>query len=248
MTRPTVLCLGAVAPAALTYARLQRSLGAEAAFVLKDPECFVGSLPSGYSLETEIASALDVADRTGGERFHLVGYSVGGSLALALSLAHPERLRTLTLIEPAWIGRPDWSDDEAAFVAAVNAVMQLPISARGPALLRAMADPEDDPARAVPDPLPSWLLDRPVRFSALWHALQDAAGLFDAAMAFAGPLYLPVGQRSHRRFLSVARRLEQLHPNASVELYADCTHLDPPQSREPERFAGRLRALWSLAG
>jgi pimeloyl-ACP methyl ester carboxylesterase len=36
------------------------------------------------------------------ENFHLVGYSYGGVAALALALAHPQRVRTLTLIEPVF--------------------------------------------------------------------------------------------------------------------------------------------------
>jgi pimeloyl-ACP methyl ester carboxylesterase len=241
--RSAVVCLGAVAPAAMTYARIQRILGAETTFILKDPECFGDTLPPDYSLETEIATALRAADAIGFERFHVLGYSAGGSIALALGLAHPRRVQTLTLVEPAWIGRPDWSDDEAAFVASVDAVMELPIPARGPALLRAMSDPRADPAGVLPDPLPSWLLDRPARFAALWRAFADAAARFDGAAS--GPLHLPVCGRSHPRFLEAARRLEARTPSASVEVYADCTHLDPPQSREPERFAARLRELWS---
>jgi pimeloyl-ACP methyl ester carboxylesterase len=34
------------------------------------------------------------------DTFHLVGYSYGGVVALHLALAHPDRVRTLTLIEP----------------------------------------------------------------------------------------------------------------------------------------------------
>jgi lipase len=34
------------------------------------------------------------------DTFHLVGYSYGGVVALDLALAHPQRIRTLTLIEP----------------------------------------------------------------------------------------------------------------------------------------------------
>jgi pimeloyl-ACP methyl ester carboxylesterase len=34
------------------------------------------------------------------DTFHLVGYSYGGVVALDLALAHPDRVRTLTLIEP----------------------------------------------------------------------------------------------------------------------------------------------------
>jgi pimeloyl-ACP methyl ester carboxylesterase len=36
-----------------------------------------------------------------GEPFHLVGHSYGGAVALSFALRHPERLRSLTLIEPS---------------------------------------------------------------------------------------------------------------------------------------------------
>jgi pimeloyl-ACP methyl ester carboxylesterase len=36
-----------------------------------------------------------------GESFHLVGHSYGGGVALRFAVSHPERLRSLTLIEPS---------------------------------------------------------------------------------------------------------------------------------------------------
>ena len=224
----TVLAVGAVAPAAMTYARLARLVETETPMLLRDPVCFVGPLPPGYTLEAELA-ALEAASRG---PVNLVGYSVGGSVALAFASRHPERVRTLTLIEPAWIG-PPWSDDEAAFSAGLDAVMRLPAAERGPALLRAV-----DPYVA-PEP-PAWLGDRPSRFSALWQALREAAPGPD----YEGRLYLPVAGRSHPRFLAAARRLAGRNPCAKLELYSDCSHLDPPQTRAPEQLAQALREFW----
>ena len=44
-----------------------------------------------------VADALAVAAAAGVERFHCVGESVGGTIAMALAIRHPERLRTLTV-------------------------------------------------------------------------------------------------------------------------------------------------------
>ena len=45
-----------------------------------------------------------VADAAGLERFHLVGESIGGTVALAAALARPERIATLTVSNGAHLG------------------------------------------------------------------------------------------------------------------------------------------------
>lgn len=58
-------------------------------------------VPPGYSVEMEsaaLAAALDVLHPTG--TVDLVAWSYGGFLTLDYALTHPERVRTLTLIEP----------------------------------------------------------------------------------------------------------------------------------------------------
>lgn len=50
-----------------------------------------------WTMDTMVADALAVAAAAGVERFHCVGESVGGTIAMALAIRHPERLRTLTV-------------------------------------------------------------------------------------------------------------------------------------------------------
>src|SRR5919198_668664 len=78
---------------------------------VKDLELYAGdSPPADYSLGTEIAGILRVADEAGFERFHLVGYSAGGAASLAFASwqemgpeerAHFERFRALLDVDPA---------------------------------------------------------------------------------------------------------------------------------------------------
>jgi len=58
-----------------------------------------------YSAEVELAGLLLALDQEGLDRAHIAGWSNGGKIALHLALAHPERVRSLTLIEPGpfWV-------------------------------------------------------------------------------------------------------------------------------------------------
>lgn len=63
--------------------------------------------PADYGIPTEREALRITVDELGLESFDLAGWSHGGLVALAFALEYPERVRTLTLIEPeaAWIPR-----------------------------------------------------------------------------------------------------------------------------------------------
>lgn len=63
--------------------------------------------PQDYGVAMERDALLATVDTLGLDRFDLAGWSAGGGVALAFALAYPERIRTLTLIEPAamWVLR-----------------------------------------------------------------------------------------------------------------------------------------------
>ncbi|HSP65511.1 MAG TPA: alpha/beta fold hydrolase [Candidatus Deferrimicrobium sp.] len=57
----------------------------------------------GWGVEEYAAWALALLDRLGIERAHLVGHSNGGRVAVALAVAHPERVGRLVLTDSAGI-------------------------------------------------------------------------------------------------------------------------------------------------
>ena len=63
--------------------------------------------PEDYGTLTERDALLATVDELGFDSFDLAGWSYGGQVALAFALEYPERVRTLTLIEPeaSWILR-----------------------------------------------------------------------------------------------------------------------------------------------
>lgn len=57
--------------------------------------------PASYTREGQARLALGVLDALGVERAHFVGHSYGGSLTLYLAARHPERVRSIVLIDSA---------------------------------------------------------------------------------------------------------------------------------------------------
>lgn len=57
-----------------------------------------------WSLERMVDDLFAVADAAGLTRFHLVGESIGGTIALAATIARPDRIATLTVSNGAHLG------------------------------------------------------------------------------------------------------------------------------------------------
>src|SRR5437870_5141852 len=107
---------GIILPAHLRYAPLIGELGDDAEPLTKELEVYRGDQPPvGYSIATEVDGLLAAADEAGFERFHLYGHSAGGAIALAFAAAHPGRLLSLAVDEPAndFVEEPggeDWQE------------------------------------------------------------------------------------------------------------------------------------------
>src|ERR1700730_2724329 len=115
MSSQVILLPGGVMPAKLAYADLITALGSDVEPVAKELEMYAGhEPPPGYTLDTEVDGILRTSSEAGFDRFHLVGYSGGGASSIAFAAAHPERLLSLGLIEPAWLGNEGVGADEPA--------------------------------------------------------------------------------------------------------------------------------------
>src|SRR6266566_3782139 len=102
MTTDVIALPGSVMPAATRYAPLESALPSDVQLHLKDLEVYAtDDPPAGYSIDLEVRAVAEFADSLGLDRFHLVGYSGGGFVSLAFAGAHPERLLSLALFEPA---------------------------------------------------------------------------------------------------------------------------------------------------
>jgi pimeloyl-ACP methyl ester carboxylesterase len=193
----------------------------------------------------EVEGIRRAADTAGVKSFHLVGYSAGGASSLAFTAKYPERLRSLALVEPAWIGA--LTPEDAEDWAELRRVMALPPDERMPAFMHWQMRPGVQPPvmRLPPGPPPAWMAKRPAGLDAISRAF-NAYDLDQTRFRKCRwPVYYALGSLSTRFYERAAKTLGGLFPDMQVEEYEGRSHFDPPHRAEPERFARALRELWA---
>lgn len=212
-----------------------------------DTDPAVGGYAPGRDLAPFVAGFLE-ALAVGS--FDVVGNSVGGAVALRLALAEPRRVRTLTLVSSAGLGR----DVNPLLVLAGLPVM-------GELAILISRVPGGDLLRTTMSA--AMLFAQPWRvpgeFVAEQHALGRRAGQLEAATATARALFDVSGQREvlldHLHTLTMptlvvwggcdyvlpayqAQAAVDRLPRGRLSLFPGCGHL--PHVERPERFAAVL--------
>lgn len=119
----SIVCLNGNMPVQNTFAPLAKEFPGEVALVLKDREAYAREPGTDLTLADEVEGVRQAAEANGLESFHLLGYSAGGVVAIAFTAAHPERVQSLALIEPPWIGNDTVSTEAKALHDALDRVL-----------------------------------------------------------------------------------------------------------------------------
>lgn len=240
---------GGVLPAEIAYKDLIQQLGPQTDVVAKELEIYrTPTAPKGYDLDLEVAGILRAADEARFERFHLVGYSAGGASSLAFAAAHPERLLSLALAEPAWDGAQGLSDAEQAVWEEFGRVMKLPEEQRLAGFIRNQLRPGVMPPPPPPEPSPPWMASRPAALAVFVGIFRTAHLDRDRLRSFDRPVYFALGGLSNPDYYErMSKRLAAVFPDFTVEVYPERHHFDPPHRIEPQRFAAALDRLWTRA-
>ena len=249
MTRlPVVLLPGIVLPAELAYGSLLAALGPGLEALAKDLEVYATPAPpEDYGLELEVSGVLREADARGWDRFHLVGYSAGGAVSVALAAEAPERLASLALLEPAWAGSWDQSPAERSFWQEYARLEALPDDRLLPAFVPLALRPGVAPPPPPGDP-PPWLAGRPAAIRAISRAFERAGGDREALRRFERPVYFALGALSNPdQYEEIGKRLGAVFPDFELEVFEERHHFDPPHRIEPERLGRSLERLWLRA-
>jgi pimeloyl-ACP methyl ester carboxylesterase len=237
-------------PADLAYGALLEALGDDVQATAKDLEVYAGpEPPPDYTLEYEIDGVLRAAEEAGFERFHLVGYSAGGASSLAFAATHPERLLSLALIEPAWLGNEGLSPEEEAVRREFDRIATLPPDQMMPAFVATQLAPGVEPPPSPPGPPPPWMATRPAGLRAFITAFGSSTLDLDRLRVFERPVYFALGGRSNPDYYGrMANRAREIFPDLTLDVFEQRHHFDPPHRIEPERTARALRAHWARAG
>lgn len=242
-----ILLPGIVMPAAEAFGNLLAELGADVDAVAKDLEVYAADTPpADYSLDVEVAGVVDCARARGWDRFHLVGYSGGASVALAFAASHPESLSSLALLEPAWAG--NWDDASQAHQALwpeYRRLTALPPEESMPAFVRMQLRDGVEPPAPAAGPQPPWMAQRPAGIRALVDAFQSYHLDRSALRRFDRPVYFALGALSNPdQFREEAERLARVFDDFWLEVFPHRHHFDPPHRVEAPVLAASLRALW----
>ncbi|MGH3103843.1 MAG: alpha/beta fold hydrolase [Gaiellaceae bacterium] len=240
---------GGVLPGELAYGPLLAALGRDAEPLVKDLELYAGDTPpAGYTLDHEVEGIRRAVDERGFQTFHLVGYSAGGAACLAFVARYPERVRSLALIEPAWIGNNDLSPEEVEDWRELDRMIALPPEE----MMREFVSSGTPPGAASPEPAPGppppWMAKRPAGLRALIQAFKAFELDHARLREFDGPVYLALGTLSIPVEERKIERLGRIFANAEIDRYEGRHHFDPPHRAEADRFAGALQRLWSRSG
>ena len=200
-------------------------------------------VPDGYRLPTESAALRAALDEAGADRIDLVGWSYGAHVSLDFALTWPERVSTLTLIEPpaSWLLRRTGYNPErlAGDEAFDRSLADGPVTVEKLRrfLVRAgLAQPGQD-APVLPQ-WPVWLQYRQAiaASAVIWDYDND----LDRLHRFDRPILMVHGDRTAATFIEIAAIIEQTAPNVTpLALPGDhACHLE-----NPEAFLDALRAF-----
>ena len=170
------------------------------------------------SLDLLAGDIFQVADAAGADRFHLVGESIGGTIALLAALEHPERIRTLTISNGAHIGGSIRSIDDWQQIIDAGGMQGWSQHMMGGRFFDGTISPEmwqwyeQEQAKASPD-----FVLRAVRLLA-------GADLSERLSALRVPVLLLHGDSSPFIPVAVMADLKARLPDARLQVFAHAKH------------------------
>jgi pimeloyl-ACP methyl ester carboxylesterase/ketosteroid isomerase-like protein len=245
MTFQVIALPGGVMPAAARYASLAAKVGDMAQLHTKDLEVYAGKEPPAeYSIQTEVEAVARFADSLGLSRFHLVGYSGGGFVSLAFAGAHPERLLSLALFEPASIPG-QLSAEEAMLYRRLDRELA---GRSGPEFMRSFMTLQIKEGVEIPPPVgppPPWMGKRPAGLAAMMKAFGAHPFDRESLRRCEFPVFLGYGDLTGAHEEIRAGILARLLPDVAIRRFPGVHHFVAPEEIYSPEHVAALQAMWS---
>ena len=247
MNYPVIALPGGVMPAAIRYAPLQSALGSDTKVHTKDLEVYAAEAPpANYTIDLELAGLERFADKLSADRFHLVGYSGGGFVSLAFAGAHPERLMSLAVFEPARVPGPLSSEE----IPLDRELRQALAGKDGSEFMRVFVTRQVRPGVEVPPPSgppEPWMRSRPAGLAAMMKGISDYPFDRNRFRTFGFPVLYAYGDQTSEIEEVKVSILSALLPDLHVRRFAGVHHFVPPDRIYTADHVDDLRALWARA-
>ena len=191
------------------------------------------------SVKQEVADALALMRDMNVDRAHVVGHSLGGMIALQLTLDYPEKVKTLTLIEPALVNILPQDPQLVAGVTQIFAMYQGGKKAEAiDSFLRYAAGAGEGYRALIDSSLPrgAWNLavrDADIAFQSDIPAIMSFQFTEQDAKRISQPILLIRGTSSGTLNLEVQRIVQGWVPRAESVTLNNVTHLVQMQDPEP---------------
>ncbi|NYE24054.1 alpha/beta fold hydrolase [Pigmentiphaga litoralis] len=204
----------------------------------------VSDAPAGtYTTDRFAQDIADVATALGAERLHLVGCSMGGTVALAFAGTYPERLASLTVIDAtAWYGADAPKNWEGRAQAALKDGMGSLVEFQrarwfSPEFLAANND-------LVEQAVDVFTANRVAAYASTCRMLgvaDERAGL----ERYDGPAAVVVGEHDYATPVTMAEDVAARLPAATLTVIADTRHYTPLEA--PQQVAACIAEVMRRA-
>ncbi|MFQ5472338.1 MAG: alpha/beta fold hydrolase [Dehalococcoidia bacterium] len=192
-----------------------------------------------YGVERMTADLAELTDQLGIDRYHLVGHSMGGTIAQELALQSPERLLSLTLHDTSY----SFSARKAhpAMTAWIENRFRI-AETQGMRAVAEMKFPLPPPPH-MPEERIKETTERLARMSVdafigAWQGLAAWEGTAERAHAIAAPTLVVYGDQDAAPITKGSAKLADMIPNAQLQPIPECGH--SPNWERPKLFNDTL--------
>jgi 3-oxoadipate enol-lactonase len=202
--------------------------------------------PEGYSLEDEAENLHALMAQWGASPAHVVGLSMGGMVALRLALAHPQDVRSLTILDAS-------AEEELPERRPLYEQLAATAKAQGP---QTVADPvvgfmfsrgfvQSQPEKVEAYKRSFEALDMD-GLEAATKAVTRRTSVLDRIPQITVPALVLVGSEDIATTPDKAQRIAEGIPGARLETVAGSGHMTPVE--QPERISDLLSAFLAQVG
>lgn len=238
---PTVVCLHSSASSSAQWRSLAERLSGRFRVLAVDlhgcGRTPAWAQPRPLRLDDEV-ELLDAVWRSAGARFHVVGHSYGGAVAMKAALAHAGRVASLAVYEPSMFGLLTAHEPDSAAAREIESVRKETMALVAANDLGSAASRfgsywlGQDTWNAMPQSRKEVMAAAMPSVMPQWQAVFEDAPSPQMLRALSMPVQLVSGSGSTLAAIAVTQRIARALPHAVTHVLPHCGHMAPVTAPE----------------